>query len=131
MNKRKSSTLPSLTRGMSGKKKNVLGYAVILLFIAAVMTAAILWNASNPVGYTMYNSQSISYDKGRVVEIIDESLQREDENSSRWLGTQQVLVQMNSGELKGSRIEVTAWRRRRRHRQSGFPRGNRAVLQHL
>ena len=106
MNKRKSSTLPSLTRGMSGKKKNVLGYAVILLFIAAVMTAAILWNASNPVGYTMYNSQSISYDKGRVVEIIDESLQREDENSSRWLGTQQVLVQMNSGELKGSRIEV-------------------------
>ncbi len=106
MNKRKSSTLPSLTRGMSGKKKNVLGYAVILLFIAAVMTAAILWNASNPVGYTMYNSQSISYDKGRVVEIIDESLQREDGNSSRWLGTQQVLVQMNSGELKGSRIEV-------------------------
>ena len=106
MNKRKSSTLPSLTRGMSGKKKNVLGYAVILLFIAAVMTAAILWNASNPVGYTMYNSQSISYDKGRVVEIIDESLQREDGNSSRWLGTQQVLVQMNSGALKGSRIEV-------------------------
>ncbi len=106
MNRRKTKTVSSILSDLSSAKKRTLAYAAVLVLMAAVIIAVMIWNNLNPVGYTMYNSQSISYDKGRVVEIIEESLQRENEHSNRYLGTQQVLVQMKSGELKGSQIQV-------------------------
>lgn len=84
----------------------LLAYVLLILAAAALLLFLWIWNNSHPVDYLIYNNQTISYDKGKVIEILNEDLQKENETSGRMLGTQRVLVQMNNGERKGERIEI-------------------------
>lgn len=88
------------------RRKMLLAYVLLILAAAALLLFLWIWNNSHPVDYLIYNNQTISYDKGKVIEILNEDLQKENETSGRMLGTQRVLVQMNNGERKGERIEI-------------------------
>jgi len=87
-------------------KKKLLAYTLIAAAALAVFLFLWFWNSSHPVDYLIYDSQTISYDKGKVVEVLDEELQKENETSGRMLGTQKILVQMTSGAQKGRQIEI-------------------------
>lgn len=88
------------------KEKNILSNVLLLLAIGIVIFITWIWNNEHPISYEIYNSETISYDKGYVIEIIDEQLERESEQSNRFLGTQNVRIEMKSGTLKGQEIEV-------------------------
>ena len=87
-------------------KKKLLAYTLIAAAALAVFLFLWLWNSSHPVDYLIYDSQTISYDKGKVVEVLNEELQKENDTSGRMLGTQKILVQMTSGAQKGRQIEI-------------------------
>ena len=94
------------TRMKNEKQKRLL--SGFLIFLAVGVAACIIWswNTAHPISYHIYNSETLSYDKGYVTEIIKENLQRENEQSNRYLGTQDIRVGMKSGALKGQEIEV-------------------------
>ena len=75
--------------------------------VLGVILFLLVWNGSKPSGYVVYNSETVTYDRGTVSVVTDEDLQRENDRSDRFLGTQTVTVRMKSGDLSGREIEVS------------------------
>lgn len=77
-----------------------------VLFGIAFLSAIFLfdWNQIN--SYTMYNTQSIHYIKGRVVEIKSEVLEQDTADSALYLGEQNIVVELLEGDQKGKQIEI-------------------------
>jgi uncharacterized membrane protein len=73
---------------------------VVLMVVVGVMVAA------KPMGYLMYNSGSISYEKGKVTAVLDEQLEPAAGMPGWQLGNQTIRVQMKTGVLKGQEIEL-------------------------
>lgn len=75
-------------------------------FIIAIIIAIAIINTVFANDYTMYSSETISYDKAVVLEIISENLSESGDYEGIWLGTQQLLVEFTNGEEKGTQMEV-------------------------
>lgn len=53
-------------------------------------------------------NKKLNYERVKVIEVIYEKLQKdENSNSGLYLGTQQLLVEILSGEHKGKRVEAS------------------------
>lgn len=79
--------------------------ATALLAVLVALVVAV--NLTAPERYTMYNSDSISYVKGRVTAVLFERLE-EAQGMPGWeLGNQEILVKITSGNLKGTEIQLT------------------------
>jgi uncharacterized membrane protein len=74
--------------------------------LAASVILIIIMNLRAPVGYTMYNSDTITYEKGKVVDVLEEQLQPADGMPGRELGRQTIRVQFRNGPMKGQEIEI-------------------------
>ncbi len=79
---------------------------IIGLFCMAIILTIAVINRIYTNDYTMYDVETISYDKAKVVEIISENLQASSDYDNTMLGTQQLLVEFTSGEEKGQQVEV-------------------------
>lgn len=79
---------------------------IIGLFCVAIIAAIVAINQMYTNDYTMYDVDTISYDKAKVVEIISENLQASSDYDDTMLGTQQLLVEFTSGAEKGQQVEV-------------------------
>lgn len=92
------------------KTKQILKKRLPMLAACAVMAVLVVlvlvMNSSKPMGYTMYNSETISYEKGRVTAVLDEQLEPAPGMPGWELGSQKITVQMKSGALKGQEIEL-------------------------
>lgn len=88
------------------KKSSKIWYALFILAVCAVMLFLWVWNRNHPIRYSIYDSETISYDKGTVTAVLDEDLEREHEGSERFLGSQRIRVRMKNGKLKGQEIEL-------------------------
>lgn len=86
------------------KKQRIVDIAVVAA-MALIMVLIIVMNQKNPITYQMLSSSSDSYEKGKVTEILSESLEME-KGGSRYLGTQTLKVKLKTGERKGQEIEV-------------------------
>ena len=76
--------------------------AVMIAFVAGVLA----WDAANPIDYIIYTVEGTSYAKGTVVGV--ESSTVEWNNSvDRNLGTQKLLVRINTGDHAGEEVEIT------------------------
>ncbi len=77
-----------------------------LIFGIAFLAAIFLfdWNKIN--SYTMYNSESLHYVKGRVVQITSEVLEQDSVDSSLYLGEQKIIVELLEGDQKGQQISI-------------------------
>lgn len=56
--------------------------------------------------YNRYSSETLNYERGKVVEIINEQLEY-DENLDIYLGNQELVVELLEDEYKGKQIEIT------------------------
>ncbi len=86
-------------------KRKSVEIATILFGIAFLAAISLFdWNQINQ--YTMYNTQSIHYVKGRVVQITSEVLEQDSVDSSLYLGEQKIVVELLEGDQKGQEIEI-------------------------
>ena len=92
---------------MTIKKGKAIYYGAFIMAVLGVILFLLVWNGSKPSGYVVYNSETVTYDRGTVSVVTDEDLQRENDRSDRFLGTQTVTVRMKSGDLSGREIEVS------------------------
>lgn len=86
-------------------KRKSVEIATILFGIAFLAAISLFdWNQINQ--YTMYNTQSIHYVKGRVVQITSEVLEQDSVDSSLYLGEQKIVVKLLEGDQKEQEIEI-------------------------
>jgi uncharacterized membrane protein len=73
--------------------------AVLVLLVA-------LMNLHRPAGYTLYDSKTISYEKGEVTAVLGEELEPASGMPGWELGNQRIRVLLKSGDAKGQEIEL-------------------------
>ncbi len=86
-------------------KRKFVELATIIFGIAFLASISLFdWNKMN--SYTMYNSESLHYVKGRVVQIKSEVLEQDSLDSSLYLGEQKIIVELLEGDQKGQEITI-------------------------
>ena len=81
-------------------------YTVLAVFaIILIMVLVGVISSHHPMEYSMYNSSSISYEKGVVNRIVSEDL-AEEEGTGRKLGLQVLEVEIKAGTYKGQLVAV-------------------------
>ncbi len=86
-------------------KRKFVELATIIFGIAFLSAISLFdWNKIN--SYTMYNSESLHYVKGRVVRITSEVLEQDSVDSSLYLGEQKIIVELLEGNQKGHEITI-------------------------
>ena len=87
-------------------KRNIKENAIVLIIISLSLIAVIAINQLGFKSYNRFETDSLHYDRGKVVEVIDEQINY-DKELKIYLGTQDLKVKMTEGESKGKTIEVT------------------------
>lgn len=82
-------------------KNNYIVYAIIILTVFLT----IIFQRTGMKEYARFNTETLHYEKGIVVEVSAENLEYDDELKLR-LGTQDLKVRMLDGKEKGKEIEV-------------------------
>lgn len=77
-------------------------YSVLLLIIGMILI-----NKGDGNTYKMISNGSISYDKGRVTQIMQEDLTTSRYDEKRQIGYQELRVTMKEGKFKGETITLT------------------------
>ncbi len=93
---------------MAKNKKYVDTTPVIItsLLLAALVILVVVMNMHTPDAYTMYNSDTITYEKGKVTEVLEEDIEPAYDMPGWKLGNQRIRVMLNSGSYKGEEIEL-------------------------
>ena len=90
------------------KRINRQNIAWLLTAVGMVIFLAVVflldWNKIN--SYTAYNTYSLEYVKARVVSVDSQNLEKDDTDPGRYLGTQQIQVEILEGEFKGQTVSI-------------------------
>lgn len=81
-------------------------YGAALLLGAAFLLAVCLFDWDSVNSYQAYNTSSLSYVRGRVVSVDSETLELDAADGSRYLGEQELTVELLEGALKGQRVQI-------------------------
>jgi uncharacterized membrane protein len=84
--------------------KNRLPMICAFTVLAVLAILVVLMNINAPEAYTMYNTDTITYEKGIVTAIVDERLEPTEDMPGRALGVQTITARLNSGAGKGREI---------------------------
>ncbi len=87
-------------------KRNIKDNAIVLIIISLSLIAVIAMNQLGFKDYNRYATDSLHYDKGKVVEVVNEDISY-DKELKIYLGTQDLKVKMTEGDKKDEIIEVT------------------------
>lgn len=79
-----------------------------ILVAAMVITIAVAWfiYQENSISYSILTSNTISYEKAKVVEITHQNIVKDESTDNRNIGTQNIKVELTSGDDKGKTIEI-------------------------
>lgn len=84
------------------KKENI----VMVLFIIGIIVGIYFLNVIFPNDYWMYSSDGITYDKAKVIEVVEENLTPSEDYLGKYTGSQTIIVEFTSGNQKGEQIEI-------------------------
>ncbi len=73
-----------------------------VIFIVSVISFR--WDSIN--NYSLYNTSTRTYVKGRVTSVQMERLETDENDSSRYLGEQEITVELLEGERKGEEVII-------------------------
>lgn len=86
-------------------RRNAVYIAVFLIGAAFLLTAGSFdWDRIN--SYTMYNNDSRTFVRGRVVSVDNERLETDPYDHSRYLGEQELTVLILEGDQKGDKVSI-------------------------
>lgn len=89
--------------GRTGRLPWILTFAVLAVLVVLV----IVMNVRAPITYTTYQSNTISYEKGKVVAVLNEKLEPARGMPGWELGSQTLRVRLDSGVQKGQEIQIS------------------------
>lgn len=90
---------------MKNKKKPIAFFMIIgFFFLLLLIIAKYDWNQIN--SYEAYNTETLSYAKARVTSVSAENLVKDEMDDSRYLGTQDITVEILEGKYKGEEITI-------------------------
>ena len=78
----------------------------VILIILLTIAGAVLFQTYGMESYSRYNSTTLEYVKGTVVQVTAENLTYEEDLGIN-VGTQDLIVRLDEGENQGEEIEVT------------------------
>jgi uncharacterized membrane protein len=87
--------------GASRTQAALLGVAFAIL--AALVVAM---NIENPIAYTMYNVETISYERATVIAVRDETTEAAEGLPGWYLGSQTIALRFDNGPMAGREIEL-------------------------
>ncbi|MCD7948324.1 MAG: YibE/F family protein [Oscillospiraceae bacterium] len=96
----------------SATKKNTaigrpsLPISLTYIALAVAVILVMVMNYRNPISYAIFSTETISYEKGTVLAVTDESIEPADGMPGWDLGTQTLLVKMTSGVQQGEEIQM-------------------------
>ena len=79
---------------------------IVLLAIALVVVAVLVWGQQNPIDYATLDTSGISYPSATVTEVVESDLAPSPYDETRQWGSQDLRVHVESGELAGQELEV-------------------------
>mgnify|MGYP002678925837 FL=1 len=86
-------------------RRNAVYIAVFLIGAAFLLAAGSFdWDRIN--SYTMYNNDSRTFVRGRVVSVDNERLETDPYDHSRYLGEQELTVLILEGDQKGDKVSI-------------------------
>lgn len=86
-------------------RRNAVYIAVFLIGAAFLLAAGSFdWDRIN--SYTMYNNDSRTFVRGRVVSVDNERLETDPYDHSRYLGEQELTVLILEGDQKGDKYRL-------------------------
>lgn len=86
-------------------RRNAVYIAVFLIGAAFLLAAGSFdWDRIN--SYTMYNNDSRTFVRGRVVSVDNERLETDPYDHSRYLGEQELTVRILEGDQKGDKVSI-------------------------
>jgi uncharacterized membrane protein len=88
----------------AGGRKDGIPLLLTIAALAVLIVLVVTMNARFPISYTMYESGTISYEKGKVVNILDEQTEPAPGMPGWELGNQNIAVLMTNGAMKGQEI---------------------------
>ncbi|PWN00443.1 MAG: YibE/F family protein [Massilioclostridium sp.] len=91
---------------MKTNHKKRLEELILIIVMAGILVAVFCYQNLSAISYQMYTSDSITYEKGKVDQIIEEDLQLEEGETNRYRGEQTLLVTLKTGEQKGLQIVI-------------------------
>ncbi len=83
-------------------KQNMIAICIIVVSFAIACLFQIYGNKT----YSRYNSENVHYNRGTVIEILDESITY-DKISDSHIGSQKIKVLMKDGKFKNKEIELS------------------------
>jgi len=87
---------------MRKKQLNILLWIFIFFIVSSLFYYFIIYTRNNAV-----NDQNISYVRAKVLEIIDSDLTEEGYIPGVYIGTQELKIEILSGEFKGQKLILT------------------------
>jgi uncharacterized membrane protein len=86
--------------------KKKIATLAIFLFAIAFLSAVLLfdWNSIN--SYVKYNSESLHYYRGKVVQVSSERLEQDTADPDLYLGEQEIVVELLDGKQKGEEVNI-------------------------
>lgn len=97
-----------MNRNMKETIKNKAALWALLVLGAVFLLAAGLFDWSTINTYKSYSTDTLSYDRARVISIDGENLEKDEEQPSRlYLGTQDLTVRFIEGDQKGETVTLT------------------------
>jgi len=91
----------SLINGVIQYRKSIL-FSIIIGIIA--VAGVFFINKMNPIRYELFDSDSISYEKAKVVSVNAERVEDSSDTPGRNIGLQNITVLITSGDHKGEEI---------------------------
>jgi uncharacterized membrane protein len=91
-------------RGKSGVKTRLPMMITVAVLALSVVLVPII-NIRNPVAYTMYNSETISYEKASVIAVSNERLEPAEGMPGWNLGVQTITIRFKNGPAEGLEVE--------------------------
>lgn len=88
-------------------KKKILYAAAAIVLAAAVLAFVIFFDWDSINSYSAYNTTSTTYANARVDLVKSEDLELDDYDDQLYLGSQEIVVTLLSGDKKGETIELT------------------------
>ena len=93
-----------MRKTMDGKNKKQISFPVLL--IAAVLVSAFAVWKSNPIDYSVFITNDISYVRGKVVSVNSEEIEDSTDTPGRNIGLQKITVMLTSGKNKGETVDI-------------------------
>lgn len=88
-------------------RNNKLQAIILGAIMVTIIIAACVIYRENPISYSMFTNDAISYEKARVVKILKNDVIKNESTKNRYIGTQEIQVRFSDGQNKGDSIILT------------------------